>query len=87
MADQESTTPLDRQGGEETPGKDAEGVNSPKGKETSENLEDKFSELGRYQQATEASEPAFTLHAEKGIPPGPENYNSEDEQDEHNLKQ
>lgn len=44
------------------------------------------SDLERLDQATKASEAAFTLEPEKGIPPAPENYNSDDEQDGHNVK-
>lgn len=85
MIDQENPAPLDRQGGEEAP--EAKNTGNETDSSDIENLEDKSSELGRLQQATEASEPAFTLHPEKGVPPGPENYNSDDEQEEHNLKQ
>ena len=45
------------------------------------------SDLDRLDQATAASEPSFTLDPEKGVPPGPENDDSENAQDGPNLKQ
>lgn len=52
----------------------------------SANKNDYDSEMERYDQATQASEPSFTLEPEKGITPDPDTLNSETEREDNNLK-
>jgi len=52
----------------------------------SANKNDYDSEMDRYDQATQASEPSFTLEPEKGITPDPDTLNSETEKEGNNIK-
>ena len=42
--------------------------------------------MERYEQATEASEPSFTLEPEKGLTPDPDTLNNDTEREGNNLK-
>ena len=44
------------------------------------------SDLERYEQASIASEPSFTLEVEKGLTPDPDTLNKEEERNRNNIK-
>jgi hypothetical protein len=44
------------------------------------------SDMERYEQASAASEPSFTLEVEKGLTPDPDSLNKEEEREGNNIK-
>ncbi|WP_207532168.1 hypothetical protein [Desertivirga arenae] len=52
----------------------------------SANKNDYDSDMERYQQAIDSSEPSFTIAPEKGLTPEPETLNTKNENEGNNVK-